>query len=117
MAAPLGRLATWIMIVPGWFRIASPFSPSRHRFVDRCLQRLALADQAADAKKKQTICIRHFCISQGWQLARLLRARRERPHRRAAAERDEIAPPYHSITSSARASSVGGMVRPLPPET
>ena len=41
---------------------------------------------------------------------RLLRARRERPRgRRAAEQRDELAPP-HSITSSARASSVGGTV-------
>ena len=39
-----------------------------------------------------------------------MRARRERPGRRRAAEqRDELAPP-HSITSSARASSVGGTV-------
>ena len=42
----------------------------------------------------------------------LLRARRERPRRRRAAEqRDELAP-LHSITSSARASSDGGTVRP-----
>src|SRR5262249_25061015 len=41
----------------------------------------------------------------------LLRARRERPRRRAAEERDEIAP-HHSITSSARASSVGGISTP-----
>ena len=42
----------------------------------------------------------------------LLRARRERPRgSRAAEQRDELAPP-HSITSSARASSVGGTVRP-----
>src|SRR5262245_57580240 len=41
----------------------------------------------------------------------LLRARRERPCGRAAEERDERAPP-HSITSSARASSVGGISRP-----
>ena len=38
----------------------------------------------------------------------LLRARRERPRRRAAHERDELAP-LHSITSSARTSSVAGM--------
>src|SRR5262245_6756653 len=38
----------------------------------------------------------------------LLRARRERPSRRAAKQRDELASPDHSITSSARASSVGG---------
>ena len=42
----------------------------------------------------------------------LLRARRQRPRgRRAAEQRDELAP-LHSITSSARASSVGGTVRP-----
>src|SRR5262249_22590330 len=41
----------------------------------------------------------------------LLRARRERPRRRAAEQRDEIAP-LHSITSSARARSVGGISRP-----
>ena len=42
----------------------------------------------------------------------LLRARRQRPRRRRAAEqRDELAP-FHSITSSARASSVGGTSRP-----
>src|SRR6516162_5234556 len=42
---------------------------------------------------------------------RLLRARRERPRGRRAEQRDEIASD-HSITSSARASSVGGIVRP-----
>jgi len=42
----------------------------------------------------------------------LLRARRERPRdRRAAEKRDELAP-LHSITSLASASSVGGIVRP-----
>src|SRR6516162_5938962 len=42
----------------------------------------------------------------------LLRVRRERPRRRRAAdERDELAPP-HSITSSARASRLSGTVRP-----
>ena len=48
----------------------------------------------------------------GCDLRRLLRARRERPRgRRAADERDELAAP-HSITSSARASSGRGTVRP-----
>src|SRR5262249_58729885 len=43
---------------------------------------------------------------------RLLRVRRERPSgSRAADKRDEFAP-FHSITSSARASSVGGISRP-----
>src|SRR5262249_25817349 len=45
-------------------------------------------------------------------LPHLLRARHERPPcRRAAEKRDERAP-LHSITSSARASSVGGISRP-----
>src|SRR5262249_38531052 len=43
----------------------------------------------------------------------LLRPRSERPRRRRAAEqRDELAPPDHSITSSARASSLSGVWRP-----
>jgi len=43
----------------------------------------------------------------------LLRPRRERPRRRRAAEqRDELAADHHSITSSARASTVGGTSRP-----
>src|SRR5262249_18574076 len=41
----------------------------------------------------------------------LLRARHERPRGRAAEQRDERAT-LHSITSSARASSVGGISRP-----
>src|SRR5262249_52687885 len=48
----------------------------------------------------------------GRQLAGLLRARRERPTCRAAEQRDEVAAHHHSITSSARASSVGGTSRP-----
>src|SRR5262249_28524559 len=40
----------------------------------------------------------------------LLRARHERPRYRCAADkRDELAAPHYSITSSARASSVGGI--------
>src|SRR5262252_9232152 len=43
---------------------------------------------------------------------RLLRARREWPRDRAAEQRDELAA-FHSITSSARASSIGGISRPI----
>jgi hypothetical protein len=44
--------------------------------------------------------------------ARLLGTRRERPRdRRTAEQRDELAS-FHSITSSARASSIGGISRP-----
>src|SRR5262249_7622402 len=42
----------------------------------------------------------------------LLRARRERPCRSRAEQGDELAPPDHSITSSARASSDGETSRP-----
>src|SRR6516165_3945570 len=46
-------------------------------------------------------------------LGRRLRADRERPRdRRAAEQRDELAAFDHSITSSARASSLSGTVRP-----
>src|SRR5262245_24845741 len=49
----------------------------------------------------------------GRQLSCLLRLRRERPSGRRAAEQcDELAPPDHSITSSARASRDGGTSRP-----
>src|SRR5262249_21702667 len=49
----------------------------------------------------------------GRQLARLLRARRQRPSdRRAAEQRDELAASHHSITSAARASNVAGTSRP-----
>src|SRR5262245_20340023 len=44
---------------------------------------------------------------------RLLRSCRQWPRRcRAAEQHDELAPGAHSITSSARASSVGGTVMP-----
>src|SRR5262245_27156428 len=47
---------------------------------------------------------------------RQLRARRKGPRRRATDERDELAAlhgrPFHSITSSARVSIVGGRSRP-----
>src|SRR5262245_40424973 len=42
----------------------------------------------------------------------LLRTRRERPRRRASEQRDELAAPDHSITSSAMATSDGGTERP-----
>src|SRR5262249_43635668 len=49
----------------------------------------------------------------GRHFARLLRPRRDRPRRhRSAEQRDELAASDHSITSSARASSVSGTVRP-----
>src|SRR5262249_46878474 len=50
----------------------------------------------------------------GRQPARLLRTCRKRPRRgRDAEQRDERAPAAHSITSSARPSSVSGKVMPI----
>src|SRR5262245_38211346 len=46
-----------------------------------------------------------------WHPHGFLRPRRERPRGRAAEQRDELAA-LHSITSSARASTAGGTVRP-----
>src|SRR5262252_6226146 len=46
------------------------------------------------------------------QCRRLLRMRRERPRRRAAEQRDEMAAGAHSITSSARASKIRDRSRP-----
>src|SRR5262249_40544184 len=42
----------------------------------------------------------------------VLRAHRQRPRRRPAEQRYEVAPPDHSITSSASASSLSGIWRP-----
>src|SRR5215831_7157043 len=50
-------------------------------------------------------------ISHARGLARLLRSRHQRPHSRAAEQCDELSA-FHSITSSARTSSVGGTSRP-----
>ena len=55
-------------------------------------------------------CDRHQHAHAPYPL-RLLRTGRERPTRRAAEQRDELAP-VHSITSSAVACSVRGTVRP-----
>src|SRR5262249_45196214 len=44
---------------------------------------------------------------------RPLRPRHNRPCRRAAEQRDELAAPHHSITSSARRSNASEKVRPI----
>src|SRR5262249_46400905 len=43
---------------------------------------------------------------------RLLRARHQRPGSRTAEQRDDLAPLHHSITSSARASTLAGISMP-----
>ena len=50
-------------------------------------------------------------LASSHQGAQLCACAAQRPRRRAAEQRDELPPP-HSITSSARASSVGGISRP-----
>src|SRR5439155_8126844 len=67
------------------------------------------------AERAQTRCpeVRRCTAEKAdYRHRRLLRARGERPRsRRAAEQRDELTP-SHSITSSARARSVGGTVSP-----
>src|SRR5262249_36538090 len=67
------------------------------------------------AKRAQTV--RHPVRRSGLEIPdhghrRLLRARRERPTGRATEQRDEVAAPDHSITSSAATSSLSGTVSP-----
>src|SRR6516164_8134821 len=59
-----------------------------------------------------TIARRHGAQEADHWRRGLLRVRRERPRGRAAEQRDERAA-LHSITSSARSSSIGGTVRPI----
>src|SRR5262249_35243418 len=73
------------------------------------LERFAKCRAACTRLRLVGKCIRE--VNEAWYAARLLRARRERTRRRAAEQRDELAP-LHSITSSARASSWGGTSRP-----
>src|SRR5262249_50985334 len=78
-----------------------PLYPSQ---LPQCVDKnCAVRSENRRSGTKQTDCMR---------LPGLLCARRERPRSRAAEQRDELAPPHHSITSSARASSDGGKSRP-----
>src|SRR5262245_13549333 len=72
----------------------------------------SLAEAFAEFSDTDTACIgrRTADESDDWHCP-LLRARRERPRRRRANQRDELAP-LHSITSSARTRSAVGMVMP-----
>jgi hypothetical protein len=53
-----------------------------------------------------------FVLSGEAEQAVLLRACSQRPRCRVPEQRDELPAPDHSITSSARASSIGGTSRP-----
>ena len=88
-------------------------APLRPTILDRDGTALDPAEFAQTLDKRCRALALSRCCSpaqdaDGRQSARLLSARRDRPRgRRAAEQRDELAP-VHSITSSARASSVGG---------
>src|SRR5262249_44224481 len=83
-------------------RDVAPFDPAKlAQSVDECINPLTVRVAPTRAK-----------IPDGRQLARLLRARRQRPSRRSADERDELAPD-HSITSSARRRIDVGNSRPI----
>src|SRR5262249_43505572 len=84
-------------------RDVAPLDPAKlAQSVDECINPLTVRVAPTRAK-----------IPDGRQLACLLRPCRERPrHRRAAEKRDELAALNHSMTSSARASSVDGKSRP-----
>src|SRR5262249_25495177 len=84
-------------------RDVAPFHPSE------LLQSLAERRQVV-MKFRVVLGMRHKHADPPFPFG-LLRVCPERPSRRAAEQRDERAAP-HSITSSARASSVGGTVRP-----
>ena len=79
------------------------FDPKRTRFIE----------SLPDERNQRRVDSRRTTAEQSdhWQCT-LLRARRERPRRRTAEQRNELAAFHHSITSSARASTVGGISRP-----
>src|SRR5262249_42244907 len=79
--------------VPETVSLQRPFKECR---VARPGRRIVVGREHADAPHAPT----------------LLRARRERPHSSSAAEQRYELAASHSITSSARASNVGGTVRP-----
>src|SRR5262249_36197157 len=99
----------------GWQPILFSFGPT---VLNGDVLTLAIADLLESAPKCGQPCGEALWRS-GTQIPdyrhRLLRARHERQRHRAAEQRDELAPLHlrgHSMTSSARASSVGGTSRP-----
>src|SRR5689334_20816439 len=58
-----------------------------------------------------SVILAQACQKSDHRHRRLLRPSYDRPRRRAAEQRDELAAPDHSITSSARARSVSGTLR------
>src|SRR5262249_30169205 len=68
--------------------------------------------QALPSGAEHSIIELSACKQADQRHAGRLRARRERPRRYCADERHELAAAAHSITSSARASNVGGTIKP-----
>src|SRR4051794_4753643 len=70
-----------------------------------------LSQSRPECGPKRKVLGKSRCGADPQYLPYLLRGRRNRPHRSAAKQLDECAPFHHSMTSSARASSVGGISR------
>src|SRR5262249_51349254 len=88
--------------------------PLGHAISTAIFKRKVLAFQIAEIAQSLPESIPHRRViddADARNLSLLLRMRRERPCRCAAEHHDELAP-LHSITSSARASKVGGISRP-----
>src|SRR5262249_45717445 len=77
----------------------------------RCTPPDLLIERLLERNHLRTIPADGACEQADPAHRRLLRARGERPRRRPDEQRGELAPP-HSITSSASASSAGGIARP-----
>src|SRR5262249_10104560 len=89
------------------------FGPTRFDCDVSALNKASLAQASKECRyRRRPLSSRCTAKEPDHRHRGLLRARRERPRRRATEQPDELAPPYHSITSSARASSVGGNVMP-----
>src|SRR5215470_17066293 len=71
-----------------------------------------LLEALAKCTQKVRAGVRRSLVKEPDYRHRLLRAHHERPRCCAAEQRDEPAPPHHSITSSAMASSPGDTASP-----
>src|SRR5829696_8777490 len=69
-----------------------------------------IAEALAEAAQPARVLVGGGAAEEADHRYPLLRARRKQRRRRAGKSREDLAPP-HSITSSARARSVGGIVR------
>jgi hypothetical protein len=90
-----------------WWRQSLTHKPGAPKAID---SDLPIESDQAEAVTQRVI-ERALVAQPKVRRATLLRARRERPRRRTADQRDELAS-LHSITPSARASSVGGTSMP-----